>query len=64
MAPDSFFECEPGYRLRIVLDQDQRFGDGAIETLRPDVPACPIEQLYPLRFVTYVPLPFAKRMNR
>jgi hypothetical protein len=63
LAPDSFIECEPGYRLRIVLDQDQRFGEGEIETLRPDVQACPIEQLYPLRFVAYVPPLFAKRTN-
>ena len=64
MAPDSFIECEPGYRLSITLDQDQRFGEGEIETLRPDVPACPIEQLYPLRFVAFVPSPFAKRVGR
>jgi hypothetical protein len=55
MTPDSFFECEPGYRLRIALDEAQRLGDGNLETLRPDVTECPVRQLYPLRFVEFEP---------
>jgi hypothetical protein len=53
MGGDSFTECEPGYRLRIALDPGQRFGDGDLETLRPDVIVCPVHQLDPLRFVPF-----------
>jgi hypothetical protein len=55
MAPDNYVECEPGYRLRIVLEQAQHLGPGDLETLRPDVLVCPIEQLDPLRFVAFEP---------
>lgn len=63
MSPDSFLECEPGYRLRIALDQQQRFGIGDLETLRPDVTVCPVEQLDPLRFVSFVPPLFTRGMD-
>jgi hypothetical protein len=49
----TYLECEPGYRLRIALNIDQRLGNGDLETLRPDVAACPVHQLDPLRFVPF-----------
>jgi hypothetical protein len=57
MAADNYVECEPGYRLRIALEE-QRLGDGQLETLRPDVPVCSVEQLDPLRFVASQPALF------
>jgi hypothetical protein len=57
----TFFECEPGYRLRIALDQGQRLGDGDLITLRPDVAVCPVYQLDPLRFVPFEGRLFARK---
>ena len=60
MAQDNYVECEPGYRLSIAIDGTQRLGDGSLETLNPDEPVCPVEQLEPLRFVEFVPPLFAE----
>jgi hypothetical protein len=53
MGGDSFIECDPGNRLRIALEPGQRLGNADLETLRPEVRACPVHQPDPLRFVPY-----------
>ena len=58
VSPGVYSDCDPGWRLRLALEEGQRLGNGFITTATPGVPQCPIEHLDPLRFVEMVGDPF------